>query len=224
MGFLEIEKVGDALITKLIPHTSLSRTVSVPRHDDQKKSQLIHEHRMKPPEDTLPELLRLSGTEVSGNPTLKEAILALDRANMEPVMAAASFSNFPWHLRIKGLLDPDTILFVSSTPAGTLCGYLELHPRRLGNGTVYIASLQIAPACRSTRLFLRLVRAGTAWLVKDAASATVTTEVQTSNARMNRILHKLGFSFQEGKHQHTRRATASRRDLMKNRILFPLPD
>lgn len=166
----------------------------------------------------IPLILRLTGAEVAEDAALEGAILSLDRANMQPIMDAAAFINFPWDRRIQGLLDPDTIIHYAFC-GDAMAGYLELHPRRLGGGVVYISSCQIVPAYRGTRLFLRLLMAAAAWLREDAASTGVTTEVQVVNVRMNAILEKLGFTFRDGKHAHTRHASISRETLLESRLL-----
>ncbi len=164
-----------------------------------------------------PTFKRLSGTDISQDTGLFDAVLQMDRSNMEPIMRASQFGNFPWEKRIKGLVDRDTVLFGAFSDSA-LVGYLELHPHRLGNNMVYISSLQISQDFRRTGIFVKLLQLAAMWF-RDQTFSGLTTEVQVANPAMVSMLRRMGFTFHDGKHPHTRHATLSGESLRGNRIL-----
>lgn len=165
-----------------------------------------------------PTFKRLSGTDISQDTGLFDAVLQMDRSNMEPIMRASQFGNFPWEKRIKGLVDRDTVLFGAFSDSA-LVGYLELHPHRLGDNMVYISSLQISPDFRRTGIFVKLLQLAALWFRDEQTFSCLTTEVQVANPAMVSMLRRMGFTFHDGKHPHTRHAMLSGESLRGNRIL-----
>ncbi len=138
----------------------------------------------------------LSGLQICNDPAQLNQLLALDRLNMEPILIASGFPDFPIEKRIANLRHESTEFF-GAFESGVLVGYLELRRDWKDPSNIYLSSIQIHPSKQGTMLFKVLVRSAHGWLCRQNFNL-LTTNVQIANRRMLKILSRLGFVVGEG--------------------------
>lgn len=135
-------------------------------------------------------VLVLSGPELDAGGWIPR-LLALDRANMGGVLAAAGFA-FPEERRRAGLASGDATA-VLLLRGEDLAGYGDFTRDRRDPADLYVASLQLAPAYRGTAAFGVLLGA-MLQVARRLPFRRLTSNVQANNARMLALAQRLGFA------------------------------
>lgn len=157
------------------------------------------------------------GTPNDLTPKLIQEIIDLDRENMTPILEQVGRA-FPDALRLKGLHSPTTELIVA-THGTELAGYIEWCRDWNDVNNIYLVSIQIAPQYRGGTLFALLLRKACSEL-QQRNFAKLTSNVQTSNAKMIALFSKLGFNVTSNNTTGTLRIEGSSAKIMSNRIFL----
>jgi ribosomal protein S18 acetylase RimI-like enzyme len=144
-----------------------------------------------------------------------EAILELDKANMQAIMDDSGIE-FPEANRRAGFKNKPT--FIVAETRGGIAGYLEYTRSWTDAGLIYLSSMQIAEKYRHSKLLLRLI---------DKFIETVEAEnfkgfetnVQKNNRPAVKLYRKIGFRFEENPRRAASwRLTADRRILSESPV------
>jgi RimJ/RimL family protein N-acetyltransferase len=134
-------------------------------------------------------VLRLSGPALAESGWI-DAILALERENLEPLLRAAG-QTFPEDRRRAGLADADrtAVLLLRD---GVLAGCVDFARDWNDAANLYVASVQLGPAARGGRALGVLLAAGLA-AVEGMRWRRLTANVHPENAPALRLAERLGF-------------------------------
>jgi ribosomal protein S18 acetylase RimI-like enzyme len=124
------------------------------------------------------------------NTAKMEAILRLDRENMEVIFSAIGCS-MPEERRKQAFNHSGTILMVTDD-AGALLGYLEYGPGWDNPHEIYLSSIQVSKPHQNGSVFRVLLRHA---LCSDAIpqQQVIRTHVQSSNRKAILLYERLGF-------------------------------
>lgn len=134
-------------------------------------------------------------------------ILALDRANLADVLAAAGL-DFPEERRRAGLSHPDAFAILLLR-GSELAGYIHLSRDWNDRADLYVASLQFEPPYRGTTAFALLLAAA-AEAAREIPFRRITSNIQPGNAPMLALARRLGLTLAPAPDRPTVHVSAER--------------
>jgi ribosomal protein S18 acetylase RimI-like enzyme len=160
-------------------------------------------------------VLRVLRDEGGVDPDMIEQILALDRANMQEILAASGLE-FPEQNRRRGFERNPTLIVAEQK--GRLLGYLEYTRSWTDAEIIYLSSIQLEPQYRHSKLIVHLIDKFIE-TVSEESFKGFETNVQKNNLPAIRLYRKIGFTFEENpRNPASWRLTADRRILCESPV------
>ena len=125
--------------------------------------------------------------------TLIEQILALDRANMQKILADSGL-RFPKENRRAGFKRNPTLILAEKN--GKIVGYLEFTRSWSDPDIIYLSSIKIARKYRHSKLILQLIDKFIETIRRENFTG-FETNVQKNNLTAVKLYQKIGFRFKE---------------------------